>query len=134
MEAIEERIRHMARSLRERLKKLPRVTVTDLGWPETQCGIVSFTVAGADAGAIKQSLRSENVYVSTSSAESTPLDAQDRSLPTVVSPMLDGKIALLSIASYNRPRVGKRLQGTKRVGVYRKSLSLVPSKIQQLLA
>lgn len=83
--SIEERIRYLAHCLREKLASEPRVTVTDLGQPNTQCGIVSFMVAGVDADVIKQSLRSQGVYVATSRAGSTPLDAKDRNLPTVVS-------------------------------------------------
>lgn len=85
MQAIEERVLHLARELRDRLRTERRVSVVDLGRTERQCGIVSFTVAGVDAAVVKQGLRAEGVYVSTSSAGSTPLDAEDRSLPTVVS-------------------------------------------------
>lgn len=85
MQPIEERVRETAGSLRQRLGVEPGVCVMDLGRAETQCGIVSFTVPGMDAGAVKQGLRSEGVYVSTSDAGSTPLDAGDRALPTVVS-------------------------------------------------
>lgn len=87
LQPIEERIRYLAHCLRGKLSSEPRVTVTDLGQPNTmtQCGIVSFTVVGVDADVIKQSLRSQGVYVATSGAGSTPLDAKDRNLPTVVS-------------------------------------------------
>lgn len=90
LQPIEERSRYLAHCLRERLASEPRVTVTDLGRRENQCGIVSFTVVGVNADAIKQSLRTQGVYVATSRAGSTPLDARDRNLPTVVSFPLDG--------------------------------------------
>lgn len=85
MPSIEERIRELAGSLRERLERESGVSLMDLGRPENQCGIVSFAVPGIDPGDIKQGLREQRVYVSTSSGGSTPLDAQDRALPTVVS-------------------------------------------------
>lgn len=88
MKPIEERIRLVATSLRDRLNREERVSVMDLGKPERQCGIVSFTVQGMDAGLVKEGLRSEGIYVSTSSAESTPLDAEDRALPVVVRTLL----------------------------------------------
>lgn len=85
MPSIEQRIRDLANSLRERLKREPGVSLMDLGRVENQCGIISFAVPGIDPDHIKQGLREQRVYVSTSSAGSTPLDAQDRALPTVVS-------------------------------------------------
>lgn len=84
MQPIEERIRLVAASLRHRLNNERGVSVMDLGRAERQCGIVSFTVRGVDAGIVMEGLRSEGVYVSTSSAGSTPLDAADRALPDVV--------------------------------------------------
>lgn len=92
MQPIEKRVRQLAGSLRERLDKEPGVCLMDLGRVENQCGIVSFAVPGVDASSIKYGLRLEKVYVSTSSAESTPLDAEDRALPTVVSRMTLAKI------------------------------------------
>lgn len=91
MQPIEKRIRQLAGSLRERLDAEPGVSLMDLGRAENQCGIVSFAVPGVDASSIKQGLRLERVYVSTSSAESTPLDAEDRALPTVVSRVVFAK-------------------------------------------
>lgn len=85
MQPIEERIHLLANSLRNRLGTVDKVVVMDLGRPKRQCGIVSFTATGTDAGVIKQGLRSQGVYVSTSSGSSTPLDADERALPTVVS-------------------------------------------------
>eukprot|EP00752_Nemacystus_decipiens_P010194 g9084.t1 len=84
MQAIETRIRQLAGSLRERLTQEPGVAVMDLGRAENRCGIVSFAVAGMDPADVKQGLRSKRVYVSTSAAGSTPLDAESRALPTVV--------------------------------------------------
>lgn len=85
MQQIEERIRCLAASLRDRLRKEAGISLMDLGRTERQCGIVTFVVSGVDAADVKQRLRSQGVYVSTSSAASTPLDAENRSLPTVVS-------------------------------------------------
>lgn len=87
MHTMETRIRQLAGSLRERLDNEPRVSVMDLGRVENRCGIVSFAVDGMDPGDVKQGLRLERVYVSTSTAGSTPLDAENRALPTVVRMM-----------------------------------------------
>lgn len=92
MHPIETRIRQLAGSLRERLDNEPGVSVMDLGRVENRCGIVSFAVAGMDPGDVKQGLRLERVYVSTSAAGSTPLDAESRALPTVVRTMAGEKL------------------------------------------
>lgn len=99
MRPIESRIRQLAGSLRKRLDAEPGVSLTDLGRVENQCGIVSFGVAGMDPGDVKQALRSERVYVSTSAAGSTPLDAADRGLPTVVSETCHGTTCLVRLCA-----------------------------------
>lgn len=107
MKPIETRIRRLAGSLRERLDAEPGVSLMDLGRVENQCGIVSFSVSGVDASSIKQGLRLERVYVSTSSAESTPLDAEDRALPTVVSRVVLAKIAQRKFLNVGGGKAGK---------------------------
>ncbi len=54
MEAIEARCRLLAAALRERLRALPGVVVHDLG--RDPCAIVTFTVAGIEAAAVKAAL------------------------------------------------------------------------------
>lgn len=100
MQSIEARIGHIAALLRDRLKKEGRVSVMDLGRKERQCGIVSFTVQGVGAEVVKQGLRSEGVYVSTSGPASTPLDAEDRALPDVVSCLVVEVDTKLAFAVY----------------------------------
>lgn len=84
LEKIETRVRQLAADLRLKLTAVEEVVLLDLGRPERQCGIVSFSVRGVDAGEIKQGLRARGVYLSISSADGTPLDAKKRALPTVV--------------------------------------------------
>ena len=82
LEAIEERCRALGDTLRQGLRRLPGITLHDLG--PRPCAIVSFSVAGADPQAVKARCAAVGVNVSTSSPASTLLDATARSLPTVV--------------------------------------------------
>ncbi len=82
MIAIQERDRALAALLRRELARLPGVTLHDLG--RNPAAIVTFTVAGHDASAIKAALAEAQINVSTSSPSSTLLDATARGLPTVV--------------------------------------------------
>jgi cysteine desulfurase / selenocysteine lyase len=68
--------------LRERLTDLPSVVVRDQG--AVRCGIVSFTVDGADLTALRDALRAQNINVSVSPSEYTLIDMQARGLPAVV--------------------------------------------------
>ncbi len=82
LEAIEQRCRSLADLLRDELRALPAVTVHDLG--PRPAAIVTFSVAGSEAEAIKAKLALAGINVSTSQASSTLLDATARRLPTVV--------------------------------------------------
>jgi cysteine desulfurase/selenocysteine lyase len=82
MEAIWGRISALAAQLRTGLRALPGVTVHDLG--QVQCGIVSFSVAGREAAAVRAALRAQQINVSTSSLTSTRLDMAARGLDTLV--------------------------------------------------
>jgi selenocysteine lyase/cysteine desulfurase len=82
MEAIWRRVSELASQLRAALRALPSVTVHDLG--QVQCGIVSFTVAGHDARAVREALRTQQINVSTSSLFSTRLDMTARGLNMLV--------------------------------------------------
>lgn len=79
---IDARITHLAERLRNELQALPGLTVQDLG--ERRCGIVSFTVAGHDADALKQALRQKRINVSVSRMTSTRLDMEARQLEKLV--------------------------------------------------
>jgi selenocysteine lyase/cysteine desulfurase len=82
MTAIQERNRALASLLRRELASLPGITLHDLG--REPAAIVSFSVAGHGADAIKARLSKAHINVSTSDPSSTLLDATARSLPTVV--------------------------------------------------
>ena len=82
LEAIWQRIQHLAEVLRARLRTLPGVTVHDLG--RIRCGIATFSAASLEAEAIRDKLRQQgiNVWITTPSA--TLLDSTARGLPTMV--------------------------------------------------
>ena len=64
IDAIWERVRTLADSLRDRLDELNGVTVRDVG--RTRCGIVTFTVDGAGAEEVKGALARERINVTVS--------------------------------------------------------------------
>lgn len=80
--AIEARVVALADELRERLRAIRGVTVTDLG--RRRCGIVTFTVAEHAADAIVAALHARKINTVSSSPRSTLLDATARRLPPVV--------------------------------------------------
>jgi selenocysteine lyase/cysteine desulfurase len=82
LDTIELRCRALADRLRDGLKGIPGVTLHDLG--PKPCAIVSFSVGGIDAQAIKARCAAAGVNVSISSPASTLLDATARHLPPVV--------------------------------------------------
>ena len=82
LEPIWERVSSLAERLREALGALPGVVVRDQG--VVRCGIVSFTVDGADPTALRDALRAQNINVSVSPSEYTLIDMQARGLPAVV--------------------------------------------------
>jgi cysteine desulfurase/selenocysteine lyase len=82
LEAIEARCRALADLLRDGLRRIPGVTLHDLG--PHPAAIVSFSVAGVEADAIKGRCAAAGVNLSTSKPSSTLLDATARALPTVV--------------------------------------------------
>jgi selenocysteine lyase/cysteine desulfurase len=82
LEPIWERVSSLAERLREALGALPIVAVRDQG--AVRCGIVSFTVEGADLTALRDALRAQNINVSVSPSEYTLIDMQARGLPAVV--------------------------------------------------
>jgi selenocysteine lyase/cysteine desulfurase len=82
LETIWARIFTLSRALRARLAALPGVTVRDLG--RERCGIVSFTVDGWEAGAVRRALAQQRVNVSVSTRSSTLLDMEERGLTDLV--------------------------------------------------
>jgi selenocysteine lyase/cysteine desulfurase len=80
--AIEARVVALAEDLRERLRALRGVTVTDIG--RKRCGIVTFTVADRASDDVAAALHQRKINAATSSPRSTLLDATARRLPPVV--------------------------------------------------
>jgi selenocysteine lyase/cysteine desulfurase len=80
--AIEARIVMLAENLRERLRAIPGVTVTDIG--RRRSGIVTFTMADRAADDIVAALHRRKINTVASSPRSTLLDATARRLPPVV--------------------------------------------------
>jgi len=80
--AIGGRVAALADALRGRLADVPGVTVRDLG--RERCGIVTFTVDGVDALAVKTTLAAQAINATTSAVTSTRLDMEARGLARVV--------------------------------------------------
>jgi cysteine desulfurase / selenocysteine lyase len=82
LDAIADRLGHLAEALRARLADVPGVAVHDLG--TRRSGIVTFTKDGHPAGEIKEALAGQGINVSVSEPSSTRLDADRRHLPPLV--------------------------------------------------
>jgi selenocysteine lyase/cysteine desulfurase len=82
LEPIMARCRDLAGRLRSELGSIASVSVHDLG-PDP-AAIVSFSVGGVPADAVKAQLAAAGINVSTSRPSSTLLDATARALPVVV--------------------------------------------------
>ena len=82
MEAVEERITHLAGRLRQLLGDMDRVTVHDQG--RRQCGIVTFTIDGVPSQEVQQRLAQRGINVSVSLVEYARLDLSHRGLPDLV--------------------------------------------------
>lgn len=80
--AVEREVRARSTYLRNRLATVRGVTVHDLG-PEP-CGIVSFTLDGVPATAVRDELRRHGVTVTVSRTPSTRLDMTARGLSELV--------------------------------------------------
>jgi cysteine desulfurase / selenocysteine lyase len=82
LDAIWDRVRSLAGSLRAALGDLPRVRIQDRG--AVQCGIVSFTVEGESGADVKAALAAAGVNVSVAPRHYTLLDMEERGLREVV--------------------------------------------------
>ncbi|MEZ4712594.1 MAG: aminotransferase class V-fold PLP-dependent enzyme [Caldilineaceae bacterium] len=82
IDAIWERVQMLAEKLRAQLAALPGVTVHDIG--QQRCGIVTFAVHGRNVEEIRQTLRGQNINVSTSTVFSTRHDMEARQLAELV--------------------------------------------------
>ena len=75
-------VKTIAAKLRERLAKVPSVTIHDLG--QEKCGIVSFSSARKETADICRLLRGSHVAVSDSNVFGTRLDMDARKLNNIV--------------------------------------------------
>src|SRR5262245_2126125 len=82
LEPIWVRVSSLAEGLRATLGAQPGVVVRDQG--AVRCGIVSFTIAGADLTALRDALRAQNSNVSVSPSKYTLIDMQARGLSAVL--------------------------------------------------
>ncbi len=94
-----ERIKTLAGELRAALSRLPGIEICDLG--QEQCGIISFRVAGLEAGSIRQSLAAQNINVSVSRQRSTRLDMEARGLSEVVRASIHYYNSEAELAQFN---------------------------------
>jgi len=82
LDAIRRRVYALADALRARLAAMPGVTVRDVG--AERCGIVTFTKAGREPGAIKQALGAQGINVHVSAAGDSRLEVESREQTGVV--------------------------------------------------
>ena len=77
-----QRIQTLGALLRSALSSIPGVAAHDLG--RTQCGIVSFSLEGWDAEALRTELTHRKFNVSVAHAEHTLLDMSERDIQTCI--------------------------------------------------
>ncbi|WP_159997584.1 aminotransferase class V-fold PLP-dependent enzyme [Roseomonas sp. 18066] len=82
LENIADRCRLLSTRLRDGLATIPGAQLRDLG--PHPAAIVSFSLEGRAADAVKASMAAKGINISTSSPGSTLLDAEARSLPLLV--------------------------------------------------
>ncbi len=82
IEAIENRVLQLGEELRNSLRGVPGMTITDQG--SRHCGIVSFTLEGVEPDKIMHALRRSRINVSVSRARSSQWDLPRRGLDGVV--------------------------------------------------
>ncbi|OYQ39239.1 aminotransferase [Rhodoferax sp. TH121] len=82
VDRIQARVKRLADSLRAQLSEVPGVLVRDLG--TERCGLVSFTVEGADSAMIKRELAARHIVVGGNGVSYTPYDMTARGLTSIV--------------------------------------------------
>jgi selenocysteine lyase/cysteine desulfurase len=81
VDAIAERVVHLAASLRAQLTQIPGLTVHDRG--VEQCGTVTFTVDGVDVYDLATALRARSINISVSTVDFARYDFEARGLTAV---------------------------------------------------
>lgn len=82
MQAVSERVQELADCLRARLRERLQARIHDLG--AVRCGIVTFSIPGVCADAIKAELRKRGINVTIALAQATRLDMIPRGLDRIV--------------------------------------------------
>ena len=82
LDAIGDRTRALGERLREDLGQLPGVTTHDLG--THRCAIVTAKIAGRGADDVAAALGRAGINVSTTGAQSSPLDTEERGVHPLV--------------------------------------------------
>ena len=82
LDAIRDRVYALGDGLRAELARVPGATVRDVG--AERCGIVTFTLAGHEPGAIKQALGAQGINVHVSAAGDSRLEVESREQSGVV--------------------------------------------------
>lgn len=82
VDAIRDRVVALAETLRRELRAMPGLELRDLG--ASRCGIVSFTVEGRTAEAVRAALERQRINVTTSTLTSTRIDMEERGLDQLV--------------------------------------------------
>jgi selenocysteine lyase/cysteine desulfurase len=80
---IRQRIEGLASGLREQLLALEGLTLRDGGEPQNRSGLVSFTLEGWDATALKARLALDGINIGANGVAYTPLDMQARGLESI---------------------------------------------------
>ncbi len=81
VDAIAARVVALAESLREQLRRVPTLTLHDLG--REQCGIVTFTIEGVDVYDLAARLRAQGINISVSTIDFARYDFEARGLEAV---------------------------------------------------
>ena len=79
MESIWQRIQELGAYLRGKLQAMDKVTVYDLG--KVKGGIVTFSIVGHSAAAVKEYLKQHNINISWVATPNARLDMESRNIP-----------------------------------------------------
>ncbi|RON53227.1 class V aminotransferase [Pseudomonas frederiksbergensis] len=80
---IRQRIDSLSQGLRERLTRIPGLTLHNLGPTDQQSGLIAFTLKGWDSAWLKQRLARRGINIGANSVAYTPLDMQARGLESI---------------------------------------------------
>ena len=78
LDAIEQRVRDLARDLRAQMAIIPGITIQDLG--REKSGIISFSVGRMHPDQVEMEMAAAGINISTTSVLSTPYDMQQRNI------------------------------------------------------